>query len=340
MIHAKIVSFTAYGANTGARIAQALNDEMHVEQYARAIDRSLLHTKLSRMIQQAMVDCNLILFIGAVGIAVRMCAPYLKGKQFDPAVIVVDENGHFVIPVLSGHLGGANALATYIADLIGAQPVITTATDGQGAFAVDSWAAAQNCFVKETEQIKFISASILSGNLVGIVSDFPIDSELPKELTTDGQQSCGIVISIRTQSHPFTHTLHVVPKIVHIGIGCRRGVSEHAIESFVQEVLQEEGISFSAICQVASITRKQDELGICCFCQKHQLPFVTYTEQVLQAVPGIYTASDFVKQTVGIDNVCERAAMQSSQFGTILRRKSVKNGITLALAAENWRVQF
>lgn len=339
MIHAKIVSFTAYGANTGARIAQALN-EMQVEQYARAVDRSLLHTKLLRMIQQAMVDCNLIVFVGAVGIAVRMCAPYLKGKQYDPAVIVVDENGRFVIPVLSGHLGGANALAIYIADLIGAQAVITTATDGRGVFAVDSWAATQNCFVAETEQIKFISASILSGDLVGIVSDFPIEGGLPEGLTLDGRQTCGIVISIRTQSHPFTHTLHVVPKIVHIGIGCRRGVSEHDIAAFVQQVLQEEGIPLAAICQVASVTRKQDELGICCFCQKHQLPFITYTEEVLQAVPGTYTASDFVKQTVGVDNVCERAAVQSSHFGTILRKKSVQNGITIALAVQDWRIQF
>ena len=122
-----------------------------------AVDASLNKTKLSRMVQQAMADCGLIVFVGATGIAVRHIAPFLQGKQYDPAVLVVDEHARFVISLLSGHLGGANALAQQIAEGIGAQPVITTATDGRGAFAVDTWAKAHRCTVHEVDRIKYIS---------------------------------------------------------------------------------------------------------------------------------------------------------------------------------------
>ena len=139
MIRAKVISFTERGAKTGQRIAAALSGAC-VEQYARNVDLSLQATKLSRLVQQAMVDCDLILFVGATGIAVRACAPYLQGKQYDPAILVIDENARFVISLLSGHLGGANALADRLARDLQAQPVITTATDNRGIFAVDTWA--------------------------------------------------------------------------------------------------------------------------------------------------------------------------------------------------------
>ena len=108
MTHAKIVSFTSRGAALAERVQGCLTDAL-AERYDRS--GGLRKTSLSRFAQQAMVDCDLIIFIGAAGIAVRAVAPYLVGKAFDPAVLVLDENGRFVIPILSGHLGGANAFA-------------------------------------------------------------------------------------------------------------------------------------------------------------------------------------------------------------------------------------
>ena len=104
-----------------------------------------------------------LIFVGAVGIAVRAIAPLCRSKASDPAVVVVDECGRFAVPLLSGHLGGANDLARAIAALCGAVPVITTATDAHGLFAVDEWARHQNCRVLEPERIKTVSGKLLAG---------------------------------------------------------------------------------------------------------------------------------------------------------------------------------
>lgn len=339
MIRAKIISFTTRGAQTGQRIAQALTNA-RTELYARGTDLSIKKTNLSRMVQQAMVDCDLIVFVGASGIAVRSCAPYLQGKQYDPAIIVVDENAKFVISLLSGHLGSANALTEQLAQALDAQAVITTATDGRGAFAVDTWAQRNGCTVHEVDRIKYISGAILHGNEVGLISDFPVEGCLPAHLKLNADTDCGIVLSPRIQLQPFAHTLHIVPQIVHLGIGCRRGTGVDQIDSFVHQVLSEEHIPFSAICRVVSIDLKQNELGICMFCNRHGIPFITYSAQTLASAPGQFTASPFVQSTVGIDNVCERAAVVSSGGGMLLRKKSAQNGITLALAVADWRAHF
>lgn len=123
-----------------------------------------------------------LIFIGAVGIAVRAIAPHCKSKATDPAVIVLDERGRFAIPILSGHLGGANDLAKKLASICGAVPVITTATDIEGVFAVDEWAKAQNCHVLEPEHIKTVSSTLLADKAVYYDSQWKITGTQPKNV--------------------------------------------------------------------------------------------------------------------------------------------------------------
>ena len=111
-----------------------------------------------------------LVFVGAVGIAVRAIAPHCQSKAQDPAVVVLDECGRFAVPILSGHLGGANDLARALAAVCGAVPVITTATDANGVFAVDEWAKHQNCTVLEPERIKLVSGALLAGKTVQFAS--------------------------------------------------------------------------------------------------------------------------------------------------------------------------
>ena len=256
MKHAKFVSFTEIGAQTAAKAARLL-PEFLCERYARTVDLSLSNTSLLRFAQQAMVDCDLIVFVGAAGIAVRAAAPYLAGKAYDPAVVVIDEQGRFVIPLLSGHLGGANELAERLAEGLGATAVITTATDGRAVFAVDSWAKSHECVVFDPENIKYISGALLRGDTVGLRSAFPVDGLLPAHIDTKTAAESGFVIGFDTEVQPFPHTLHLVPRVLSLGIGCRKGVSAGAVEQTVREALGRAGLPLAAVrpmaCMAAAI---------------------------------------------------------------------------------------
>lgn len=339
MMHAKFVSFTAVGAQTAQKAAALLPDFL-CERYARTVDPSLAGTQLARFAQQAMVDCDLIVFVGAAGIAVRAVAPHLAGKAFDPAVVVIDEAGRFVIPLLSGHLGGANALAERLADGLGATAVVTTATDSRAAFAVDTWAAAHGCAVPDPENIKHVSGALLRGEQIGLRSDFPVDGRLPAQVTRDGAPDSGFCISFDTNAAPFAHTLHLVPRIVHLGIGCRKGTAAQAIEQAVQAALSCAGVPWQAVKGIASIDLKQNEPELLHFCENHGLTLTVFSAETLQAVQGDFTPSDFVARTVGVDNVCERAAVCAAGGGALLCRKTALSGVTAALAAQDFRAQF
>ena len=149
--------------------------------------------------RRCFAGCDAIVFIGAAGIAVRMIAPLVKAKDTDPAVLVIDEKGRFVIPILSGHIGGANALAMRLATLLHATPVITTATDVNGVFAVDVWATQNGCAIPDTQHIKAVSAALLVGQSVGVQSYFGICGTLPMGVLADISKNH---LSARLQSFP------------------------------------------------------------------------------------------------------------------------------------------
>ena len=276
-------------------------------------------------------------FIGAVGIAVRTVAPLLRSKAKDPAVVVLDELGRFAIPVVSGHLGGANCLAATLAAVSGGQPVITTATDLNGLFAVDVWSRKTGCSLVEIHRIKEVSGALLRGEQVGVFSDFPLPQHLPEGLSTEAAR-VGICISLNDRENPFPITLHAVPRIVVLGAGCRRGTEKEKFSSFMQETLEKANISLCAVRQVASIDLKADEPCILAFCKTHELPFQTYSAEELKRVKGEFQHSPFVEKTVGVDNVCERSAMASG--GSLRIKKQARDGMTMAAAVLDWRCEF
>ncbi len=277
-----------------------------------------------------------MVFVGSVGIAVREIAPFVKDKRTDPAVLSIDELGTFVIPILSGHIGGANAIALELAHVLKAEPVITTATDINGKFSVDAWAARQGLFITDLKMAKRVSATILEQN-VPFSSDFPIVGSLPGGLVQESTGEIGICVSCR-ECRPFDRTMLLVPPVLHLGIGCRRGIQEQEIGAAVDTVLKEHGFHPKAVKLAASIDRKADEAGLLSFCQKRGLPLSFYTADALRALPGDYTASQRVLQVTGVDNVCERAAMVGAE--RLLVRKTIQNGVTVAVAAESWEVRF
>ena len=260
-----------------------------------------------------------LLFIGAVGIAVRAIAPHVVKKTVDPAVLVLDESGGYVIPILSGHIGGANAAALEIARTIGAVPIITTATDLNGMFAVDTWAVSQKLAIRNPEAIKLISGKLLAGKTVCLSSSFPIQGDYPKGVIKG--EPADIVISPRKQPEG---ALHLVPKCVALGIGCRKGISQTAIEALYQTLSLED----AAVAGVFSIDLKKEEPGLKAFCSAHGFPFYTYSPEQLRNVPGNFSSSAFVASVTGVDNVCERAALMGG--GTLWVPKTAENGVTMA----------
>ena len=286
---------------------------------------------LSEWTAQAFAAADALVFIGACGIAVRAVAPYLRSKASDPAVIVMDETGSFAISLLSGHLGGANALTRHLARLVGAQAVITTATDREGVFAVDEWARQQNCRILDPFRIKGFSSRLLRGETAKIRSDYPISGPIPAgvELTTSSDYQAKL--SIYKNAAGPEDFVAIVPNILVLGVGCKKGTSAQTLENAFAHLLEKYSLYEEAFCQVCSIDLKVQEQGLLDFCRAHRLPLTCYCAQQLKEVSGEFTASSFVRQTTGVDNVCERSAVLGSG-GRLLFRKEVQSGITMAAA--------
>lgn len=266
-----------------------------------------------------------LIFIGAAGIAVRAIAPHLRHKAEDPAVLCVDELGAYVIPLLSGHLGGANALAQRLAALTGGEAVITTATDLNGLFAVDLWAKRQNMAVVNPERIKSVSAKLLRGERVRIDCPWPVAGERP-HLVEMGNPGDACVCCRRTDGN----ALLLAPRIVTLGIGCRRGTTKEQLELSFARFCDERGLLPQAVAAAVSLDLKQDETGLLAFCRAHDWPLRFYSADKLKAVPGTFSASPFVERTTGVDNVCERAA--ACEGGKLIEKKYAAEGVTFAAA--------
>lgn len=319
----ELIAFTQRGEALAQRLADALSRRGH----QAACTRDGL--KAEAWAGRAFSRSQGLIFVGAAGIAVRAIAPYLRHKSTDPAVVVADEGGRFVIPILSGHLGGANDLAREMAALIGATPVITTATDVNGVFAVDQWARRQGLRVENPEGILPVSSRLLAGEAVGFFSPWPIAGELPRGLRLASREEAQVVLDLRP---PEGDALWLCPRKVRVGMGCRRGTPVSALRALLEDVLAQEGIPKHAVCALCTIDLKKDETGLRELAEELQAPLLTCSAQRLAQVPGDFTPSPFVEQITGVDNVCERAAL--AWGGTLLRRKTARDGVTVALAME------
>ena len=222
------IAFTETGLKLAERLALS---------YPGSVSRGGKNgVKLSDWTAENFQKSDALIFIGAVGIAVRAIAPHCKSKATDPAVIVLDERGRFSIPILSGHLGGANDLAKKLASICGAVPVITTATDVEGVFAVDEWAKAQNCHVLEPERIKTVSSTLLADKVVYYDSQWKITGTQPENVfPADENHQADFSVTL----YPQSDALHLVPKICVLGVGCKRGTSAEHIEATFKQFCKE-----------------------------------------------------------------------------------------------------
>ncbi|MCM1183686.1 MAG: cobalamin biosynthesis protein [Roseburia sp.] len=359
-----IISFTESGKRLSERIAGVLERAADMEV------RTALFTKCGACKNDMNVtyisepvgtwagaqlrERNALLFIGACGIAVRAIAPFLTDKLRDAPVLVMDETGRYVIPILSGHMGGANALALYLAQQTGAEPVITTATDIRGRFAVDLFAKENHLHIVNKEGIAKVSAKALAGEelTLSIAPEYQHRIEaaaIPAGVRVAPYPPAGFVDVLITASVPATDAVNTVvgthiasvvdaaivlcPKDYIIGVGCKKGKTADALADFIAGRLETLGISVAQLAALASIEQKREEAGLAEWCRRAGVPFLTYTAEELRAVQGNFAESAFVAAQVGVGNVCERAALKAcGADGTLIAPKYARDGMTIAVA--------
>lgn len=336
---AAVLAFSARGCETARRVLSALEGW---ETFAYTPERLAgdgflpLGKPALTFYGELFSACDALIFVGSAGIAVREIAPHVRDKRTDPAVLCIDERGQYVIPLLSGHIGGANALSRRLAAALKALPVVTTATDINGRFSVDTWATERGLVIGDIKAAKAVSAAILEGD-VPLCCDYPIVTALPSGTVPGGSGPVGICISCRSR-RPFAVTLPLIPRILHLGIGCRRGIEESAVRAAVESVFRENELELRAVKGVYSIDLKADEAGLLSFCARMGWPAAFYSAEELQDVKGDVTPSAFVQSVTGVDNVCERAALLGA--ARLIVKKTAINGVTVAVAEEKLEVGF
>ncbi len=280
---------------------------------------------------------DMIVFVGACGIAVRAIAPYIKDKLHDPGVVVVDECGRHVISLLSGHVGRANDFTEYTARILDGEPVITTATDSRGLFAADQWAVRNRLHIVNPQTVKEISSRILAGERVGFFSEFPFAGELPAELTMENGEiekeevETGIAVSCEnTYHHRFPVTLALMPKDLTVGIGCKSGKTVSELHDFLCQIFERYHLRTERIGKICSVSVKAREEGLIRLAQALGVPFETYTPGQLSQLEGDFAASEFVRAKIGVDNVCERSACFGSGGRKLVGRQT-GSGMTIAV---------
>lgn len=344
-----IISFTNAGMQLSNRVKSALRGKWEVSLYtkckactsnAQNLSIQTVEISVKEWAKRQLQEKNAVLFIGACGIAVRSAAPFLTDKLQDPPILVMDEKGNYVIPILSGHVGGANALAKMLAQEIGAQPVITTATDLSGQFSVDVFAVKNGFVIENKDGIAKVSAKVLAGETIiasvetGHASGL-LETKSIHVIPYPPEESVDMVIT--SEKKRFDAAIVLRPREYLIGFGCRKGKQTEEIEQFIAEKLKENQIPAAQIFALASISQKREEPGIKAWCKKKNVPFLTYSAEELQEIEGNFTTSDFVKEQVSVDNVCERAALKAcGPGGKLMVQKCAKNGMTIAIAKRIW----
>lgn len=321
----KIISFTGKGAEQTVRLCKKLNVWEYectgytLTRLAGKHGLEELPENIVEWIGKLWGECAFV-FVGAAGIAVRMISPWVKDKFTDSPVIVMDEKGQYVIPLLSGHVGGAVETARKIASCTGGVAVITTATDVQGRFAVDVFAKKNNLIITDRVLAKKISAAVLEGEKIGFYSEYPGElyfqdekQKIPDEVVLCRKKEelsdfpYGIKVEQEDRRTSAENVLTLLPKNLIVGVGCRKGISCNKLEEGITEILEKKCLRKEQVQVIVSIELKKDEEGLIKLCDSWKVPYITYSREELLEIKEVSSHSSFVEKVTGVDNVCERA---------------------------------
>lgn len=328
-----IITLTRQGLSLAKQIRHQY-PSAHIYTLPKWADNSTikLEKKLKEETGELFQKYESLLFIMATGIVVRCIAPYIINKQTDPAVLVADEKGTFIISLLSGHLGGANTLTEEIAQKINAKPVITTASDVNNLPSVDMFAQKHGLEIYSMEEAKNVTALIVDHKLISIKNEHgKINTSIPFSQVSENNAGTIIITNISNLESNKT-IAHLIPKNIYIGIGCRRDTAFEALQEFLDEQLQILNINKKAIKQFASAWVKEDEECLLELSRRTGIAITFFSQDAIREVEHQFECSDFVRKTIGVGCVAEPSAMLAANAkGKFLLKKTKKNGITLSI---------
>lgn len=276
------------------------------------------------------------LFVSAAGIAVRAIAPLLRGKGIDPAVVVTDQRGAYVVSLLGGHMAGANLLARDIARLCGGQAVVSTATDVEGLPAIDALARECGLAIGDLEAAKAVNAAILRGERVSL-------SDPEERLDLQGHDDCfasardpeAADVRVSWKATPASAKgLALYPRVLFAGVGCRKGVAAEQVLDALALAFSRHGLALQALGGIASVDIKAGEAGLTEAAARLGVPFAVYGARRLGAA-GALSFSPKAWEVLGLAGVAEPAAlcMAADRGAAMLLAPKMKHGnVTVAVA--------
>jgi len=294
-------------------------------------------------------EFDAIIGVMALGVVVRLVGPLALDKRRDPAVVAVDDAGRFAVSVLGGHGAGANVLARGVAAVLGAVPVVTTASEAQGVPAVDLVGRDLGWAVERAENLTRVAAAVVRRQTVAVWQDAgepdwwrPFGAWPDHFVRLDSWDDLGrvdpaalLVISDRTLPAGLTpddRTLVYRPPTLVAGVGCKRGTPRAAIDAHADAVFAAHGLARASLAAVATVSLKLDEPGLIAFAGGRGVPLVAFPACQLAGQPGVETPSERVRSKVGIAAVAEPAALRAAGASRLLVTKQKGPGVTLALA--------
>ncbi|HXV46664.1 MAG TPA: cobalamin biosynthesis protein [Nitrososphaera sp.] len=343
-----IVAITKHGIEIARRIKEKMPE---VEIYVPAKhsdggnDINWFSDQSTQLVGSLFKTYDALVCIFSLGAVIRMVAPHLVDKKSDPAVIVIDDRANHVISTLSGHLGGANALARLVASFLGAQPVITTAADVNETIAVDLVGREFGWTIENFENVTKTSAFMVNEERIAVYQDAGErnwwHAPLPKNVTIvssieeikSPEFRAGLVISDRSIADPEIRSKSVIyrPKSLVVGIGLHWDTDKDAIESGIKAVFQEKGLSFKSIRNISSINREANVKGLEEFSKEHGIPVEIYSKEELASVT-VPNPSATVQKFEGTPSVSEASSLLSSKGELLVPKQKFPPNLTVAVS--------
>lgn len=314
-----IIYLNAAGRNVAEKIAAELKDYKT--------------TLIKDFDEDMFFNSQALIFVGALGVCIRMIAPFIKDKHTDPAVVCADSIGRNVIAVLSGHIGGANEICSEVAHILGANPIITTQSDNTGYWALDTLSKRFGWICDaDHEAMNRAISTLVNGEPVALLLDIRdngtdmMEGSLPKNVKLikciEEAEDCKMIIAVTPYIYHSDHfILYFRPRVLNLGIGCRRNCSPYGVADYIERTLKDNNIAHSAINTVATIDIKKDEAVVAELAKWKNIQFCNiYTPDELKDI-RVPNPSEKVREVTGVAGVAESCALKASDGGKLILEK-------------------